>query len=118
MKKVLNICLLVLFIATLLVPLTGIVIHKMAAALFLILCIVHTVIYRKKLSGKKYFMISVIFIAFISGLFGMIFDAVPLILAVHKIVSIGCVFILAVHIFVFGSVFKFKKKRENCGLIQ
>ena len=118
MKKVLNICLLVLFIVTLLVPLTGIVVHKIAAALFLLLCIVHTIVYRKKLSGKKYLMISVIFIAFISGLFGMIFDTVPLILAVHKIVSIGCVFILAVHIFVFGSVFKFKKKRENCGLIQ
>ena len=41
MKKVLNICLLLLFIVTLLVPLTGIAVHKMAAALFLILCIRH-----------------------------------------------------------------------------
>ena len=86
--------------------------------MFLVLCIVHAIVYRKKLSGKKYLMLSIIFIDFISGLFGMIYDTVPLILAVHKIVSIGCVFILAVHIFVFGSVFKFKKKRENCGQIQ
>lgn len=112
MKKVLNICLLVLFIVTLLVPLTGIAVHKTAAALFLVLCIVHTVVYRKKLSSKKYLMLSVIFIAFLSGLFGMIFDTVPLILAVHKIVSIGCVFILAVHIFVSFSLIKSKSGKK------
>lgn len=115
MKKVLNICLLVLFIVTLLVPLTGIMVHKTASALFLILCIVHTFVYRRKLSGKKYLMLLVILIAFVSGVFGMIFDTVPLILSIHKIVSIGCVFILAVHIFVFGSVFKLKRKEKTEG---
>lgn len=113
MKKVLNICLLVLFIVTLLVPLTGIMVHKTAAALFLILCIVHAFVYRRKLSGKKYLMFLVIFIAFASGILGMIFDTVPLILAVHKIISIGCVFTMAVHIFVFGSVFKLKRSDKS-----
>lgn len=112
MKKIFNICLLALFIVTLLVPLTGTAVHKTAAALFLVLCIVHAFVYRKNLGGKKYLMLSVIFIAFVSGIFGMIFDTVPLILSIHKIVSMGCVFILAVHIFVSFSLMKSKAGKK------
>ena len=45
MKKVLNYLLLISFIVTNLVPLTGIAIHKMASVFFLILCFVDTIIY-------------------------------------------------------------------------
>lgn len=83
--------------------------------MFLILCIVHTVVYRGKLNGKKYLMLSVVFIAFITGLLGIIFDTVHLILASHKVISILCVFILAVHIFVLGYIFAFKKKDKQLG---
>lgn len=112
MKKILNICLLVLFIVTLLVPLTGIMIHKTASAMFLILCIVHAVVYRRKLSGKRFLMLLFILIAFVSGILGMIFDTVPLILSIHKIVSMGCVFILAVHIFKSFSFLKAKAGKK------
>lgn len=115
MKKVLNVFLLVTFVITVLVPLTGVMVHKTAASLFLILCIVHTVVYRKKLSGKKYLMLSVIFIAFITGLLGMIFDTVPLILTAHKVISMLCVFFLAAHIFVFIRICRFKKKDKQLG---
>ena len=53
MKKLLNIALLVSFIVTLLVPLTGVHIHKLASVLFLLLSAVHTVVCRKKLNTTK-----------------------------------------------------------------
>lgn len=99
--KVLNIALLICFLATILVPLTGIIVHKLAATLFLLLCLIHTVVYRKKLNGKRYVMLAVIILAYLTGLFGLIFDEIPLILALHKVISIASVIFLAVHIFVF-----------------
>lgn len=99
--KVLNIALLVCFLATILVPLTGVIVHKLAATLFLLLCLIHTAAYRKKLNGKRYVMLAVIFLAYLTGLFGLIFDEIPLILALHKVISIVCILFLAVHIYVF-----------------
>lgn len=99
--KVLNIALLICFVVTLLVPLTGVIVHKLAATLFLLLALVHTVVYRKKLNGKRYVMLAVIVLAYFTGLFGLIFDEIPLILALHKVISIASVIFLAVHIFVF-----------------
>ena len=104
-KKTLNLLLLLSFIVTVLVPLTGVPVHKMASALFLILAIVHTIVYRKTLGTKKYLLLGVVFLAFSSGLFGMIFDQFPIILSLHKVISIASVFFLAIHIFV-----KFKKQ--------
>lgn len=53
MKIILNIALLITFILTIMVPLTGVHIHKMASVFFLLLSIVHTIIYRKKLGVKR-----------------------------------------------------------------
>ena len=47
MKKILNIALLFTFAATILVPLTGVHVHKMASVIFLLLSLIHTVVYRK-----------------------------------------------------------------------
>ena len=101
MKKLLNIALLLSFLATVLVPLTGIHIHKLASVLFLLLSIVHTVIYRKKLGIRRWLLLGMILISFVSGLFGMILDQHPIILILHRCVSIALVFFLAIHIFVF-----------------
>lgn len=101
MKKLLNIALLISFIATVLVPLTGIHIHKLASVLFLLLSIVHTVIYRKKLGIRRWLLLGLILISFVSGLFGMILDRFPLVLILHRVISIALVFFLAIHIFVF-----------------
>ena len=99
--KLLNLLLLVTFAVTNLVPLTGVHIHKMASMLFLLLCLIHTVVCRKKLNRKKYALLGIVILAFVSGLLGMIFDQYPLILALHKVISIASVFTLAVHIFVY-----------------
>ena len=99
--KILNAALLGSFVLTILEPLTGILVHKLASTLFLLLCLVHTIVHRKKWNGKRFVLIFLIILAYLVGLFGLIFDQIPLILALHKVVSIACLFFLAIHIFAF-----------------
>ena len=101
MKKLLNHALLISFIVTVLVPLTGIHIHKLASVLFLLLSIVHTIVYRKKLGTKRWLLLGLILISFVSGLLGMILDHIPMVLILHRCISIALVFFLAIHIFVY-----------------
>ena len=101
MKKILNIALLITFILTIMVPLTGIHIHKLASVVFLLLSIVHTIVYRKKLGAKYWFLLAAIVISFATGIFGMILDQLPIVLILHRAISIALVFFLAIHIFVF-----------------
>lgn len=112
-KKILNILLGISFVVTLLVPITGIGIHKMASAVFLLLATVHTVINREHGRAESYLLFGVILISFLSGLFGLIFDQFPIIIALHKVISIFAVFIVAVHITVNGK--GFFKGRKNAG---
>ena len=101
MKRFLNIALLVSFLVTIMVPLTGIHIHKLASVIFLLLSIIHTIAYRKKLGTKRWLLLALIVISFATGLFGMILDQFPIILILHRCISIALVFFLAIHIFVF-----------------
>lgn len=101
MSKSLNLLLLISFVITLMIPITGIHVHKMASVLFLLFCIIHTIIYRKKLKNKSWLLLAVIILSFLTGIFGMIFDQYNIILQMHKVISIGVVFFLAIHIFVF-----------------
>lgn len=48
MKRIFSLLLAVSFVLTLLVPFTGVVVHKLASTVFLLLCLVHTVASRKK----------------------------------------------------------------------
>ena len=101
MKRFLNIALLISFLVTIMVPLTGVHIHKLASVLFLLLSIVHTIVYRKKLGTKRWLLLALIVISFATGLFGMILDQFPIVLILHRCISIVLVFFLAIHIFVF-----------------
>jgi hypothetical protein len=101
MKKLLNIALLVSFVVTIMVPLTGVHIHKLASVIFLLLSIVHTITYRKKLGAKRWLLLGLTIISFTTGLFGMILDQLPMVLILHRTISIALVFFLAIHIFVF-----------------
>ncbi len=101
MKKLLNTALLISFLVTVMVPLTGVHIHKLASVLFLLLSIVHTVVYRRKLGATRWLLLGLIVISFATGLFGMIFDGSPIILILHRCISIALVFFLAIHIFIF-----------------
>ena len=101
MKKILNIALLLSFVATIMVPLTGIHIHKLASVIFLLLSLVHTIVYRRKLGAKRWLLFITILVSFATGLFGMILDHIPMVLISHRAISIALVFFLAIHIFVF-----------------
>ena len=101
MKKVLNIALFISFVVSVMVPLTGVHIHKMASVIFLLLNIVHTITYRKKLGVKRWLLLGLILFSFVTGLFGMILDQLPVVLILHRCISIALVFFLAIHIFVF-----------------
>lgn len=101
MKKALNLALLISFIATVMVPLTGVHIHKLASVVFLLLSIVHTLVYRKQLGPKKYALLAMVAVSFATGLFGMIFSHVPILMTAHRAISIALVFFMAIHIFVF-----------------
>lgn len=100
MKKIFNILLLVTFIVSIMVPLTGIKIHKISSTLFLIFSLIHIVINRKRLGLKGYLFSCLILITFISGLFGMIIDEYSILVGLHKVLSIVVVFFLAIHIFI------------------
>lgn len=100
-KKILHFLLLASFVLTVLVPVTGIPVHKLASTVFLLLCIIHAIVCRRKLGAKTWGILALVLAAFFSGLFGMIFDEIPMILALHKVISMGCVAILAIHIFLF-----------------
>ena len=101
MKNVLNIALLTSFVVTIMVPLTGIHIHKLSSVLFLLLSIIHTVTYRRKLGMKRWLLLGLIIVSFATGLFGLILDQFPFVLILHRVISIAAVFFLAIHIFVF-----------------
>jgi len=101
MKKLLNITLLISFLVTIMVPLTGVHIHKLASVIFLLLSIVHTISYRKKLGMKRWLLLGLILVSFVSGLLGMILDHIPMVLILHRCISIALVFFLAIHIFVY-----------------
>lgn len=99
--KILNFSLLLFLVLTILVPITGVHIHKLASTLFLLLCIVHTLKYRKRFGTKSFLLLGVILVSFLTGLFGMIMDQIPMILQLHKVISIAAVAFLSIHIFVF-----------------
>ena len=103
MKKALSILLMITFVLTLLVPLTGVHIHKSASLLFLLLCLVHTGLHWRKMDTRRIVVLGLIFASFLTGLFGLIFEETPIILALHKVISIAVVFFLAIHISVFTS---------------
>ena len=98
MKRILHFLLAASGLLTLLVPVTGVVVHKLAATVFLLLCAVHAVQLRKKLRGRSLAMLAVVALAFVSGLFSLIFSDLPLVLAAHKLISLACVAGLAVHV--------------------
>ena len=108
-SHILNFLLLITFLLSIMVPLTGIHIHKLASLLFLLLCIVHTIIYRKRLGMKRYLLLLIILISFVSGIFGMILNQYPIVMQLHRGISIAVVFFLAIHIFVYRNKLKPRK---------
>lgn len=107
MKKILGILLLGSFLAALSVPLTGVIVHKLASTAFLLLGLVHILTAKRK-SGLGLGLLALVIAAFASGVLGMILKAHPVILGLHKLLSMGSVFVLGLH-----SAAYFRRKREK-----
>lgn len=101
MKKFLNALLFLSFIVTVMEPVTGIYIHKLAAAIFLLLCIFHIITYRKKTGGKSGLLLMLTLFSFLSGLFSLILEQYFMLLTVHRCISIVLVFFLGIHVSLF-----------------
>ena len=101
MKKKLNIALLISFIFTAMVPLTGLHVHKMASIVFLLLSFIHVVVYRRKMGVKRWLLLGSVVLSFATGLLCMILVQYPFFLIFHRALSIAVVFFQAIHIFVF-----------------
>lgn len=101
MKRVLNYLLAISFILTIIVPITGIIVHKLAATLFLILALIHVFLYRKRLDLKYILIIVLTVLSFILGIPGLIMVEQPIILTFHRTVSIVLIILLAIHLYKF-----------------
>ncbi len=101
LKKVLNLGLLISFVVTMMAPLTGVYIHKMASLLFLVFSIFHVSVYRRRMNRRGGYLMIMLIAAFVTGILGMILEEFSVILAFHKGISIVVMFFLAIHIFRF-----------------
>lgn len=101
MKRVLNYSLAISFILTIMAPITGIIVHKLAATLFLILALIHVFLYRKRLDLNYILIIVLTILSFVLGILGLIMVEHPIILILHRTVSIVLIFLLAIHIYRF-----------------
>ncbi len=100
MKRVLNYLLAISFILTIMVPITGIIVHKLAATLFLVLALIHVFLYRKRLDYKYILIIVLTILSFVLGILGLIMVEHPIMLILHRTVSIVLIILLAIHIYI------------------
>ena len=101
MRRVLNYLLAISFIVTILVPITGIQIHKLASTLFLLLALIHVFLYRKKLDYKYVLVIVLTIVSFVLGILGLVLVEYPIVLVFHRTISIVLVCLLTIHIYRF-----------------
>ena len=79
----------------------GIIVHKLASTLFLVLALIHVFIYRKRLDYKYILIIVLTIVSFVLGILGLVLVEYPIILTLHRIVSIVLIILLAIHIYKF-----------------
>ncbi len=101
MKRVLNYLLAISFVLTILVPITGIKVHKLCSTLFLVLTMIHFFTYRNRLNYMYYLIITLTIVSFVLGILGLIMIEYPIILVLHRTISIVLVCLLAIHIYKF-----------------
>ena len=101
MKRVLNYLLAISFVLTILVPITGIKVHKLCSTLFLVLTMIHFFTYRNRLNYMYYLIITLTIVSFVLGILGLIMIEYSIILVLHRTISIVLVCLLAIHIYKF-----------------
>ena len=101
MKRILNGLLLISFVLTILVPLTGILIHKLSSTLFVILCFMHLLVYRQKMNLRRWLLLGLVLVSYITGCFALIGESNQAVLILHRLMSAGVIFCMGIHIFLY-----------------
>lgn len=101
MRRVLNYLLAISFILTIMVPITGIIVHKLASTLFLLLALIHVFLYRNRLDYKYILIITLTILSFVLGILGLVLVEYPIVLILHRTISIVLIILLAIHIYRF-----------------
>lgn len=101
MRRVLNYLLAISFVVTIMVPITGIIVHKLASTLFLVLALIHVFLYKKRLDYKYILIIVLTIVSFVLGILGLVMIEYPIVLTLHRTISIVLVCLLAIHIYRF-----------------
>lgn len=101
MRRVLNYLLAISFVLTIMVPITGVKVHKLCSTLFLVLTMIHFFTYRNRLNYMYYLIITLTIVSFVLGILGLIMVEHPIILTFHRTVSIVLIILLAIHIYKF-----------------
>lgn len=101
MRRVLNYVLAISFVLTIMVPITGIMVHKLSSTLFLLLALIHVFLYRKRLDYKYILIIGLTILSFVLGILGLVLVEYPIVLILHRTISIVLIILLAIHIYKF-----------------
>nr|WP_317398449.1 heme transporter CcmB [uncultured Gemmiger sp.] len=96
---------------TVLQPLTGPVVHKLAASVFLLLCVGHMLACRKKLTGTGVALLAVLLAAFITGVPALVQGGTAG--AVHAVLGILCLCAMAAHGFARRRVLKSSERKQE-----
>lgn len=110
-KKVLYSLLSLSGLVTMLQPLTGSVVHKMAAGVFLVLCVGHMFACRKKLTGAGVALFALLLAAFASGVPALMQGGVAG--AVHGVLGILCLCAVAAHGFARRRALKTTERKQT-----
>lgn len=110
-KKLLYGALAISGLLTLLQPLTGTMVHKMAASVFLLLCVGHMIACRKKLTGAGVTLLALLLAAFATGVPAMMQGGMAG--AVHAVLGILCLCAMAAHAFARRRAMQITKERKR-----
>ena len=89
MRRVLNYLLAISFVLTIMAPITGIIVHKLASTLFLVLALIHVFLYRKRLDYKYILIVVLTILSFVLGILGLIMVEHPIILTFHRRLAVA-----------------------------
>lgn len=110
-KKLLYGALAISGLVTMLQPLTGAMVHKMSASVFLVLCVGHMIACHRKLAGAGVALLLLLLVAFATGVPALIQGGMAG--AVHAVLGILCLCAMAAHAFARRKALRSGKERKR-----
>ena len=110
-KKLLYGALAISGLVTMLQPLTGAMVHKMSASVFLVLCVGHMIACHRKLTGAGVVLLLLLLVAFATGVPALIQGGMAG--AVHAVLGILCLCAMAAHAFARRKALRSGKERKR-----